>query len=50
MDYIEGQQIDDYCDDRRLDIPARLKLFSAEVCAAVHFAHQHGDSPQLKGQ
>ena len=37
---IEGQRIDDYCDSRRLAIPARLRLF-AQVCRAVHFAHQH---------
>ena len=40
MNYIEGQHIDRYCDDRRLDVPNRLKLFT-QVCEAVHFAHQH---------
>ena len=40
MEYVEGQHIDEYCDDRRLDVPARLRLF-AQVCQAVHFAHQH---------
>ena len=35
-----GQPIDGYCDSQRLKIPARLKLF-AQVCRAVHFAHQH---------
>ena len=39
-EHIEGQRIDEYCDDRRLDVPARLKLFG-QVCRAVHFAHQH---------
>src|ERR1035438_7073907 len=40
QEYIDGQQIDEYCDSRRLDVPARLKLFG-QVCGAVHFAHQH---------
>jgi non-specific serine/threonine protein kinase/serine/threonine-protein kinase len=35
-----GQRIDDYCDSQRLDIPARIRLFS-HVCQAVHFAHRH---------
>ena len=39
-DYVDGQRIDEYCDSRRLDVPARLKLFG-QVCRAVHFAHQH---------
>jgi non-specific serine/threonine protein kinase/serine/threonine-protein kinase len=37
---VDGQRIDDYCDSQRLTIPARLQLF-AQVCRAVHFAHQH---------
>jgi non-specific serine/threonine protein kinase/serine/threonine-protein kinase len=37
---IDGEQIDTYCNQRRLDVPARLRLF-ADVCRAVHFAHQH---------
>jgi serine/threonine protein kinase len=40
MEYIDGHRIDESCDRRRLDIPARLRLFG-QVCAAVHFAHQH---------
>ena len=36
----DGERIDEYCDNRRLDVSARLKLFS-QVCEAVHFAHQH---------
>ena len=39
-EYVEGQHIDEFCNDRRLDIPARLRLF-VQVCQAVHFAHQH---------
>ncbi|MFI5459133.1 MAG: protein kinase [Isosphaerales bacterium] len=40
MEYVHGQSIDQYCDSRRLDISARLRLFG-QVCEAVHFAHQH---------
>ena len=40
MESIDGQPIDQYCDSQRLDVPARLRLFS-RVCEAVHFAHQH---------
>jgi serine/threonine protein kinase len=40
MEYVDGRRIDEYCDDRRLDIPARLRLFG-RVCEAVQFAHQH---------
>src|SRR5262249_8913912 len=41
MEYIEGEPIDQYCDHHRLTTRQRLELFKA-VCAAVHFAHQHG--------
>ena len=40
MEYVEGEPIDRYCAARRLGIGDRLRLF-CEVCAAVHFAHQH---------
>lgn len=40
LEYIEGQPIDTWCDERRLDLARRLKLFQT-VCDAVHFAHQH---------
>jgi serine/threonine-protein kinase len=40
MEYIDGVAIDHYCDENRLDVPARLKLFQI-VCAAVHYAHQN---------
>jgi eukaryotic-like serine/threonine-protein kinase len=40
MEHVDGQPIDEYCDCRRLDVPARLKLFK-QVCDAVHLAHQH---------
>ncbi|HYY43245.1 MAG TPA: protein kinase, partial [Pyrinomonadaceae bacterium] len=40
MEYIEGQQINKYCDAQQLTTGARLELFRA-VCAAVTYAHQH---------
>lgn len=40
MEYIDGQPIDDYCDERHLDISHRLRLFQT-VCHAVHVAHQN---------
>ena len=40
MEYIDGRRIDVYCDDLRLNIPTRLRLFR-KVCEVVHFAHQH---------
>jgi serine/threonine protein kinase len=39
MELIEGQPIGEYCDERKLSIADRLKLF-AQVCAAVQYAHQ----------
>ena len=40
MEYIEGQPIDRYCDDKRLSTAERLRLFRT-VCAAVQYAHQN---------
>jgi len=40
MEYIEGEPIDQYCDTRKLNITARLKLFQG-VCAAVRYAHHN---------
>ncbi len=40
MEYIDGEPIDTYCDNRGLTIEARLKLFQT-VCSAVHRAHQN---------
>jgi serine/threonine-protein kinase len=39
MEYIEGVPITEYCDQRRLTIPERLRLFQT-VCRAVQQAHQ----------
>jgi serine/threonine-protein kinase len=40
MEYIEGEPIDLYCDQRKLTVTERLKLFQG-VCAAVQYAHQN---------
>ena len=40
MEYIEGQPIDRYCDQHRLDVRERLRLF-ADVCDGVAFAHRN---------
>jgi serine/threonine protein kinase len=40
MEYVDGLPIDVYCDQKRLDLPARLRLFRT-VCSAVHAAHQN---------
>lgn len=40
MEYVDGQPIDRWCDDRRLDVEARLLLLE-RVCDAVQHAHQN---------
>lgn len=40
MEYVEGERITDWCDERRLGIDARVELFGA-VCRAVQYAHQN---------
>lgn len=39
MEYIDGQPIDRYCNERRLSIAERLELFR-QVCLAVDYAHR----------
>ena len=41
MEYVEGDQITEYCDDHRLDTNQRLKLM-IDVCAAIQHAHMKG--------
>jgi eukaryotic-like serine/threonine-protein kinase len=41
MELVEGRAIDDYCDENRLCVHERLKLF-LPVCRAVQHAHQKG--------
>ena len=40
MEYVEGQRLDEYCDERGLGTKERLQLFR-KVCGAVTYAHQH---------
>jgi len=40
MELIEGLPITEYCDQHKLRLNDRLKLFRT-VCSAVHYAHQH---------
>lgn len=39
MEHIEGLPVYRYCDERKLNVAERLKLFR-HVCEAVHYAHQ----------
>ena len=39
MEYVDGLPIDRYCDERRLTIEQRLRIF-LDVCAALSHAHQ----------
>jgi non-specific serine/threonine protein kinase/serine/threonine-protein kinase len=40
MEYIEGQSLTEFCDSRKLNLGARLKLF-IEVCNVVAYAHRN---------
>lgn len=40
MEFVEGQAVDAYCDERQLDIEQRLALF-VRICQAVAHAHRH---------
>ncbi|MFL6254688.1 MAG: protein kinase domain-containing protein [Pyrinomonadaceae bacterium] len=40
MEFVEGVPVLDYCDQRRLTLKERLRLFRT-ICAAVQHAHQH---------
>jgi serine/threonine protein kinase len=41
MEYVKGMSITRYCDDKKLNIEQRLRLFE-QVCEGVHHAHQKG--------
>mgnify|MGYP001107025927 CR=1 FL=1 len=41
MEYVKGMSITRYCDEYKLDIEQRLRLFE-QVCEGVHHAHQKG--------
>ena len=38
LEFVHGERITRWCDSRRMDIPARVRLF-LDVCAAVRYAH-----------
>lgn len=40
MEFVEGLPVTQYCDQNKLSIDERLKLFLV-VCSAVSYAHQH---------
>src|SRR5215831_1729227 len=40
MDYVDGAQIDTYCDSHQLSTVEKLRLF-CQVCAAVQYAHEN---------
>lgn len=40
MDYVEGDNLTEYCRKRKLDLSARLALFD-QICSAVAYAHTH---------
>ncbi len=40
MEHVQGEPVDSYCDSRKLNLRQRLELF-AQICAAVHYAHQN---------
>lgn len=40
MEYVDGVPIDRYCDENRLGVPDRIRLF-CRVCEVVQFAHRH---------
>ncbi|MEZ4416115.1 MAG: serine/threonine-protein kinase [Gemmatimonadota bacterium] len=40
LEYVEGLPIDRFCDERRLDLEARIELFF-RVCEAVSYAHRN---------
>jgi WD40 repeat protein/tRNA A-37 threonylcarbamoyl transferase component Bud32 len=41
MEYVKGTSITTYCDENKLNIEQRLRLFE-QVCEGVHYAHQKG--------
>jgi eukaryotic-like serine/threonine-protein kinase len=40
MQFVEGNPIDIYCDQKQLNIPSRIMLF-LQLCEAVQYAHQN---------
>lgn len=40
MEFVDGPSLLAYCDESKLDVPARIKLFR-KICAGVQAAHRH---------
>ncbi|MDJ0839206.1 MAG: serine/threonine-protein kinase [Acidobacteriota bacterium] len=40
MEYVDGEPLHHYCDNRQLDTRARIDLFR-KVCSAIYFAHRN---------
>lgn len=40
MEFVEGAPLDRYCDDNRLNVGERVRLFM-QVCGAVHYLHEN---------
>lgn len=40
MEYVDGIPVDRYCDEQRLSVPERLRLFR-KIAAAVEYAHRN---------
>ena len=40
MEFVDGRPLDQYCDDRKLDVPARLALME-QILGAVAYAHRN---------
>ena len=40
QEFVAGEPLDDFCEDRQLGLPERLALF-AKVCDAVEYAHRN---------
>jgi eukaryotic-like serine/threonine-protein kinase len=40
MEYVEGLPLDKFCDQRRLDLEGRIRVF-VQVCDAVDYLHKH---------
>jgi serine/threonine protein kinase/Flp pilus assembly protein TadD len=39
MEFVEGEQLDEYCDSRNLNTAERVRIFR-KVCSAVEYAHR----------
>ena len=41
MEFVDGEPLNTYCDQRNLNITARIELLR-QICEGVHYAHQKG--------